>query len=309
MKDLPHHTMWVHLWPTPTALALPTTVLNFRQLQQPAAMIMVALPTINPPQVSALQVLSIRAAPAAGHHGVPSATPVQALPLIHRLRLTHRPLQIWVWPAQSTTHRLGCRRPVLPSPLPRQRTVQRLQALAKPVLLRRLRSTHPLLQASPQPHQDIHRRRRSILQRHQRSALPRQRRPPRPHTARRLQAGVRRRQLMPVLPASRPRLLHHNTRRPHRRSAPRRHLSVRRLRLIRLLVRLSILLRGVRVLLRARSIRPTAQRVPNTLRTHRKTIKLRTRPLSICTINGPSLLDIKIGVLHIRSWSLADPFN
>lgn len=238
---------------------------------------MVALQTISPPPASVLQVHLIREVLAAGHHEAHSAILVPALLLIHQLHPIHQPLPTWVWPVRSTIPHRECRLPVQLSPLPRQHTVQRLPALVKLALLPHLRSTRPLLQVSPQPRRVTLLRRRSILRRRQRSVQRRQRLQLLLHTARRHRAGVPRRQLMQEPLADRPRLLPHNTRQRLPLLALRHRLSVQLLRLIRLLVQLSIHLRGLRALLPVRSIRQIVRRARSTLPTRQKMTKLTTR--------------------------------
>ena len=265
MKDLPHHTTWAHRLQMPMAWALLTTALNSLQLQPLAATIMAVSQTISPLQASALQAHSIHAVLVAGLLEVHLGIPAPALLLIRRLRLTRQLLQIWVWRVRCTTHRPECRQLVQLSPLRLLRIAQRLQALVKPVPLQHRHSIHQLLPASLQLRQGIHRRRHNTPQRHRHSVLPRQRLQHPPPTARHLQAGVPRRPLMQVLLANRPRLLHHNTLQPLQRLVLRHQLSVRRLRLIRQRVQLSIHLREVRALQRVHNTRQTAQRAQSTL--------------------------------------------
>lgn len=265
MRDLQHHTTWVHHLEIPVVSAHPTTVLNSLQLQQLVGTIMVALPTISPLQALVLPVHSIHVVLVVGHLEVHLATLVLALLHIHQLPLIRRPPQIWAWPVLCTIHHLECRQPARLSHLPLQHTVQLLQASGKLVLPQPLHSIHQLLQVSPQLRQDTHRRRRNILRPHRPSVLRRQHLLHLQHTVRHPQVGVQPRRLMQVLLVNRRRLLHHNTRQPLQRLALRHQHSVRRLRLIHLRVQLSIHLRGVRALLRVHNTRQTVRRAPSIL--------------------------------------------
>jgi hypothetical protein len=265
MRDLLRHTTLVHRLQKPMVLALLIMELNFLPLRPLVAMIMVASPTISPPLALAQPVHLIRVVLVAGHLEALLVTQAPALLSIRRVPLTRQPLRSWVWPVRFTTHRLECRQPARPSPLPLQHTVQHPQALDKLVLLPHLHNTRRLLRASPPLHPDtrrhlhnIHRPRRHSVQ-HLRRLQHLQ------HTARHLQAGARPHPLMPVPLANRPHPRLHSIPPPPQRLALRHQPLARRLRLIRRRVQLSIHLQEVRALPRVLNTRQTVQRAPSTL--------------------------------------------